>query len=523
MKHSEHSSTRPAAKKSGSPSQRVDSATPDGVRREHERYSVDLEVNVCSESNFCAGLAENLSAGGLFIATHKLQKVGSKIELSLRMPDSEEVYQIVGEVRWVRLVGMCLRDAAGVPVRWAGSVTDITEQKRAEEELKRLEGQLRHAQRLEAVGTLAGGVAHDFNNILGAILGYGEMALRDAPPGSRLRRDVESILTAGERGRALVERILAFSRSGVGERVAVHVEAVVREALELLSASLPDNVRIECELRAGRAAMLGDPTQVHQVLMNVATNGIQAMAGSGGTLNVSLEALHLDAPRLATTGPIAAGGWIVLKILDSGVGIAPEIVERIFDPFFTTKEVGKGTGLGLSTVVGIVKSHGGFVRLQSILGRGSDFQVYLPAVPDGKEKIDSSRDSAIARGHGELLLVVDDEEVIRDVVRAVLVQHGYRVITAQDGADATNQFARQPNEIEAVITDLDMPVMDGVTLIRVLRKINPDLPIIISTGIASNSARGGSNREIESLGVKTILKKPYTAETVLQAVHRLFI
>src|SRR3989454_3572409 len=290
-----------------------------------------------------------------------------------------------GEVRWLRLVGMCLRDAAGVPVRWAGSVTDITEQKRAEEELKRMERQLRQAQRLEAVGTLAGGVAHDFNNILGAILGYGEMALRDTPPGSRLRRDVESILLAGERGRALVDRILAFSRSGVGERIAVHVEEVVRESLDLISASRPANVQIEPRLKAGRAAMMGDPTQVHQVLMNIATNGIQAMSASGGTLRVSLEALRLGEPHLATTGAVPAGDWIVVKVVDSGVGIAPEILERIFDPFFTTKDVGVGTGLGLSLVHGIVSELGGAVDVASTVGIGSTFTVYLPRAGDAAD------------------------------------------------------------------------------------------------------------------------------------------
>src|SRR5262245_3368884 len=186
------------------------------------------------------------------------------------------------------------------------------------------------------MGTLAGGIAHDFNNILGAILGYGEMALRGAPKGSRLRRDLDSIMTAGERGRALVDRVLAFSRSGVGERVAVHVEKVVREALDLLEAKLPEGTRVEARLNAGRAAMLGDPTQVHQVLMNLVTNAVQAMP-SGGTLSVSLNPVRLDTERVATIGNVAAGEYVVLTVADTGVGIAREIIERIFDPFFTTK------------------------------------------------------------------------------------------------------------------------------------------------------------------------------------------
>ena len=239
----------------------------------------------------------------------------------------------------------------------------------------------RLAQRLEAMGTLAGGIAHDFNNILGAILGFSEMAWREAPKGSRLQRDLESIATAGERGRALVDRILAFSRSGVGERVAVHVEKVVREALDLLSAKLPPSVTLSAELRAGRAAMLGDPTQVHQVLMNLGTNAVQAMP-SGGILRVSLDAVRCEAARAATIGKVAAGDYVVLRVADSGTGIAPEILDRIFEPFFTTKELGTGTGLGLSLVHGIVTELGGAIDRREYSGQGH--RVHRASAPFGR-------------------------------------------------------------------------------------------------------------------------------------------
>jgi signal transduction histidine kinase len=233
------------------------------------------------------------------------------------------------------------------------------------------------AQRLEAMGMLAGGIAHDFNNILCAILGSSEMALLKTRPGSQLYRDLNRIVLAAERGRALVDRILAFSRGGVAERISVHVEEVVREALELLSGKLPPGITIDARLNAGRATILGDATQVHQVVMNLATNGVQAMT-AGGVLRVSLNTTRYDAPRVATIGSVTADDYVVLEVMDHGIGMAPEAVDRIFDPFFTTKNMGVGTGLGLSVVHGIVMEIGGAIHMSSTLGHGSSFTIYLP-------------------------------------------------------------------------------------------------------------------------------------------------
>src|SRR5262249_18471826 len=288
---------------------------------------------------------------------------------------------------------------------------------------KRLERQLRMAQRLEAMGTLAGGIAHDFNNILGAILGYGEMAVRRAPQGSRLRRDLDAIMTAGERGRALVDRVLAFSRSGLGERIAVHVEKVVREALELLEAKLPEGIRVEAKLRAGRSAVLGDATQVHQVMMNLVTNAVQAMP-SGGTLYVSLDAVRSEAGRSATIGAVEAGDYVVLTVGDTGTGIPRDIVERIFDPFFSTKDVGTGTGLGLSLVHGTVTELGGAIDVASTPGQGSEFTVYLPRSGYAAEA-DADKVAAMPRGDGQRVLIVDDEEPLARLVTRSLEELGY--------------------------------------------------------------------------------------------------
>ncbi|MEA3157206.1 MAG: hypothetical protein QOK44_4795 [Betaproteobacteria bacterium] len=284
----------------------------------------------------------------------------------------------------------------------------MTNCSRVEEALLESERQRRQAQRLEAMGMLAGGIAHDFNNILGAILGYGEMALRNSRKGSRLRRDLDNIVLAAERGRALVDGILAFSRSGVAERISVHVEEVVREALDLLSGKLPPGITIGARLSAAHAAMLGDATQVHQVVMNLATNGVQAMT-AGGVLCVSLSTARYDAPRVANIGSISAGDYVVLEVADGGTGIAPEALDRIFDPFFTTKRVSVGTGLGLSLVHGIVTEVGGAIDVSSTSGKGSVFTVYFPRHGDA---VDIARDtlSAVPNGNGQHVMVVDDEE-----------------------------------------------------------------------------------------------------------------
>jgi PAS domain S-box-containing protein len=426
-----------------------------------------------------------------------------------------------GETRWIHITGLVTRDAFGAVLRWTGATRDVTarrlaeeERRLSEEELKRLEQQLRQGQRLEALGNMAGGIAHDFNNILGAILGYGEMALRDAPKGSRLHRDLDNIMIAGERGRALVDRILAFSRSGAGERVAVHVEAVVREALELLSAKLPDNVRFETDLRAARAATLGDPTQVHQVFMNLATNAVQAMA-SVGVLRVSLETVRLDAPRLATTGEVPPGEFLVLKVIDTGVGIAPEILEQIFDPFFTTKQAGVGTGLGLSLVYGIVAELGGAIDVASTVGKGSAFIVYLPRAGDATEER-SSEQPQVPRGDGQRVLVVDDEELLLTLAIRTLEELGYAPVGFALSAAALEAFRAEPGLFDAIVTDERMPGLSGSELIREVRAIRRAIPILLVGGYF-----GGQVTALAlEAGADEVLNKPLSARDLAMSLAR---
>ncbi len=390
------------------------------------------------------------------------------------------------------------------------SPSDVT----AEEELRRLESRLRQAQRLEAMGTLAGGIAHDFNNILGAILGYGERALREAPRGSRLGRDLESILAAGERGRALVDRVLTFSRSGAGERIAVHVEGVVREALDLVAASVPPGIAIEAALQAGRAATQGDPTEVHQVLMNLATNAVQAMP-SGGTLRVSLKTVRVDAARVATIGTIGAADYVVLEVADTGTGIPPEILDRIFDPFFTTKEVSVGNGLGLSLVHGIVMEAGGAIDLTSTVGSGSAFTVYLPRAGDASDDL-GDPEQAVPQGGGQRVLFVDDEEPLVRLATETLEDLGYAPVGFTSSAAALEAFRADPKGFDAVITDERMPGISGSALIRAVRGIRRSVPIVLVSG----NVGGIVTTRAYNAGADEVLKKPLSARELATSLAR---
>ena len=400
-------------------------------------------------------------------------------------------YMVNGEARWHSLTAICRRDDTGKVIRWTGSTTDITARKLAEEGLRTAERKLRQAQRLETVGTLAGGIAHDFNNILGAILGYGEMAQRDVPEGSRLARDIDSIIVAGERGRALVERLLAFSRSAVNERVPVHVEGVVREVLDLVSAKLPSSVTVHLWLHAGPAAVLGDATQVHQVVANLVTNAIQAMP-AGGRLRVELAAERVEAPRAGTVGARGPGDYVVLTVADTGGGIAPEIIDRIFDPFFTTKDVGTGTGLGLSLVHGNVTDLGGAVDVESTVGAGTTFTVYLPRFGDAAERIDE-KESAAPRGDGQRVLIVDDEEPLLQLATRTLADLGYVPVGFTSSAVALAAFRANPERFDALITDERMPEMSGSALIREVRSMRSALPVVLVSGYMGATA--GKARE----------------------------
>jgi PAS domain S-box-containing protein len=405
-----------------------------------------------------------------------------------------------------------------VPIQFRGRThsfamaRDITERKRAEAERERLESRLLQAKKLEAIGTLAGGIAHDFNNILSAILGYGEMAQKGTQPGSALKRHVDAIMAAGLRAKSLVERILAFSRSGIGERAPVRVQPVVAEALELARASLPAHVKLASALNTGNAALLGDPTQIHQVVMNLCANAAQAMKAAG-TLSVTLDVVERP-ESIAATSALAAGRYIRLAVSDTGAGIPEAIRERIFDPFFTTREVGVGTGLGLSLVHGIVTDLGGGIDVQSHEGEGTTFTVYLPECDAGAADAASARAEALPGGAGETILFVDDEEALVQLGEEMIAALGYEPVGFTSSAAALEAFRAEPERFAAVLSDESMPGMTGSELARAIRGLRADVPIVLMTGFVTPAltARAGE------LGIAEVLAKPLVSRDIARAL-----
>jgi PAS domain S-box-containing protein len=388
------------------------------------------------------------------------------------------------------------------------------ERGRAEDEKQKLEAQLRQSQKMEAMGTLAGGIAHDFNNILGAILGYGEMAYKSVPEGSTTRRYLENVMTAGNRAKTLVERILAFSRSGLAERMPVHVESVTAETIELLRASLPAGIELDVQLMAGNAGIIGDATQIHQVVMNLCSNAIKAMA-SGGTLGVKLDRVAFDTPRVFSHGRIIPGQYLRLEVSDTGTGIEPELLERIFDPFFTTKGVGEGTGLGLSLVHGITRDHGGGIDVHSRPGTGSTFEVYLPIAGEIGAPIVPT-EAQIPQGRGETVMLVDDEEALVSLGEEMLAELGYEPVGFQDSAAALEAFQTNPQRFDAVLTDETMPDMTGTELAREIRKLRPDIPVLLMSGYRGRplAARAAT------AGINDLLKKPLQSHDIAASLAK---
>jgi len=435
-----------------------------------------------------------------------------------RTPYDHEVRFIMagGQIRWFRARGTALRDADGTPYRFVGALGDITERKHQQEEMARLESRLRQAERFESMGTLAGGIAHDFNNLLGAILGFGERALRGAREGSRMHHDLSNVVMAGERGRALVDRILSFSRGTAGERVPVHVERVVQEALDLLQAKLPEHVRLRTRLQAGRAAFLGDAAQVHQLLMNLGTNAAHAI-GQSGKLTVSLEVAEVLQSRQARVGTVGAGKWIVLRIADQGSGMTPEILERIFDPFFTTKEMGVGTGLGLPLVLRIVTQSAGAIDVKSTPGVGSVFTVYLPSAGEAPEESLDDRSTA-PRGRGQRVMVVDDEEALLELTTDALQALGYEPAGYGSAQAALDAFRASPDDFDVLVTDLRMPGMSGDALIREVRGVRPLLPVILISGYGGDVDQAPY---FNSGWADEVLTKPLRVDALATSLARL--
>jgi PAS domain S-box-containing protein len=418
-----------------------------------------------------------------------------------------------GSYRWIELTRSNLLHEPSVRAV-VMNLRDITERKQAEAERLHLEQRLRQAEKMEAVGRLAGGIAHDFNNILGGILGYAELLAENAPPDSPLKRYADNVLTGANRAGSLVEQILSYSRSQRGKRVPVDFAAVVAETLELVRGSLPRGIRLVTDLPGAPLHVVGDPTQLHQVTMNLCTNAIHAM-GESGTLRVSLMPAEVPADRALVHSTLHAGAYACLTVEDSGTGMDEATLARVFEPFFTTKEVGKGTGLGLSLIYGIVVDSGGGIDVASAPGAGSRFAIYLPRV-EAPAIVADDPAAPVARGNGERVLVVDDEEALVAVASEVLTRIGYEPVGCADGAAALAAFEAAAGRIDAVVADEVMPGLTGTQLALALRKRRPDLPIVLVSGYTGPML---TERALGA-GITEVLKKPVQSREIASALAR---
>ncbi len=391
---------------------------------------------------------------------------------------------------------------------------DITERKHNEEIAPKLEAQLRQAQRMEAIGTLAGGIAHDFNNILGVMLGYAEMALYSLQEDNDLKRKLQQILKAGQRGKDLVSQILSFSRPGKPERKPIKAKPVIKETLKMLRATVPATIELISNTEEEKDGILADPTQIHQVLLNLCANAAHAMRETGGVLEVSLQAVDLDAAKAAQYHDLSPGPYVMISVKDTGHGMDKEVMERIFDPFFTTKAPGEGTGMGLAVVHGILKAHGGTITVQSEPGVGTEFQIFLPRINDAPNSGAKER-SRMDKGQGNILFV-DDEEWLVEMWQEILESMGFEVEPYTVSQNALEAFRAQPEYYDLVITDQTMPHMTGFELAKEMLQVRPDLPVILCTGYSDVV----TPEKAESAGIREYVMKPLSISELTGAIRR---
>ncbi len=402
-----------------------------------------------------------------------------------------------------------LRDPQGRPKSILAINTDITER-------KKLEQQVLRAQRMESLGTLAGGIAHDLNNVLAPIMMSIELLKLDERDAVRLSI-LSTIEASAQRGADMVKQVLSFARGVEGRQLEVQAAHLLKEIEKIVTETFHKDIRLRSDIAPNLWTVQGDPTQLHQVVLNLCVNARDAMP-RGGNLMLSAQNVMLDAQYAAMNLEAKAGPHVVIEVADSGSGMTPVVMERIFEPFYTTKELGKGTGLGLSTTLAIVKSHGGFVHVTSELEKGSRFRSYLPGRIDthATEKEMAAPETDLPRGRGECILVIDDEAAVRHITQQTLEAFGYQVVQAADGAKALAIYAARQHEIAAVLTDMMMPEMDGPMIIQVMQRMNPQVKIIAASGLNASSMVAKAS----GAGVKHFIPKPYTAETLLNTMRQ---
>jgi len=415
-----------------------------------------------------------------------------------------------GSWRWIYTRAEISRDANGHPIRMVGCHLDVTEQRLLTEQVLR-------NQRIEAIGTLAGGIAHDLNNILAPTLLVTEM-IRRKTNDPELLRLVEMLDAGTRRGAHIVRQVLVFSRGTRGQRKTLRVVELLTELESLIRETFPREIKLSLKVGPGLKPIMADATQIHQVIMNLCLNARDAMVPAGGMLSVSARNVDVTAEEAQPYPQAKPGPHIVIEVSDTGYGMDEKTADRIFDPFFTTKDVGVGSGLGLSSALGIVRSHQGFITVATKPGEGATFRVFIPVDETPlAPRAEAPRKTAYAQGNGERVLLVDDEEMLRDTTKMILESNGYVVITAANGRQALDLFTKEAGAVRLVLTDIMMPEMDGITLIKALRVKAPALPIVVSSGHMQN----GDGEELAALGVTAILLKPYGAEKLLTALHSL--
>lgn len=459
----------------------------------------------------CESLYESMVSWSESIHPDDRERVRAAAAIERQLSGAyDETFRIIrpdGGLRWVHARAFPVKDADGVVRRVAGVAADITAERQLEEKFLR-------AQRLEAIGSLSSGIAHDLNNILAPMLMIVPL-LRDSLPD---KRDVELLTMVeqgAQRGANIIKQLLTFSRGIAGERGLVQPRHLLTEMCSLMRETFPREIAIANDAAAGLWDVTADATQLHQVLLNLCVNARDAQP-KGGSIKLKARNTRLSESDRHLSPDVNPGAYVVISVEDSGAGIPPEILGRIFEPFFTTKDIGHGTGLGLSTVLGIVKSHGGFINVYSEPGKGTRFDVYLPASVQGGAVAAAANTGRAAQGNDELILVVDDEEPVREVTRRILTQNHYAVMCASNGKEGMALFIAHRHRIRLLLTDVMMPVMGGIALIQAARALEPRLRVIATSGLTDQERAD----ELTAMGVGQILSKPCDPRDILDAVHR---
>ena len=439
---------------------------------------------------------ENLSQYGA--ARSALLKDGKWFgEIRQHTKDGKE---IIAECHWTLVPG-----DDGKPKSMFAINTDITER-------KKLEAQFLRAQRMESIGTLASGIAHNLGNLLSPILLSIQMLKRKFTD-EESQHMLAILKINAERAGEMIRQVLEFARGIEGERIELQSTHLIKEVAKILESTFPKTIDIKVSIAKDLSPVVGDATQLHQVLMNLSVNARDAMP-KGGSLTIKADNTYLDENYARVHFEANQGPYIMISVADTGIGMPADVIEKIFEPFFTTKEEGKGTGLGLPSIRGIVKGHGGFIDVYSEVGKGTEFRIYIPAATSAEVRPEEEELSGLLTGHGELILIVDDETSLLEVAKKTLEDNGYRVLTARDGTEGLAVYAEHRKKIDAVVMDMVMPYLDGPATIRAIQRLNPEVKIIASSGLSAND----NTFEAANEGVRIFLKKPYTAEKLLKAL-----